>query len=44
RATTTYGETITAVARSGNVAGCQFHPERSGAVGARILTNFLAQP
>lgn len=30
-----------AVARE-NVMGCQFHPERSGAVGARILANFLA--
>jgi glutamine amidotransferase len=41
RATTEYGATITALARKDNVAGCQFHPERSGAVGARILRNFL---
>ena len=24
--------------------GCQFHPERSAATGARILANFLALP
>ena len=41
RATTKYGASITAAARKDNVAGCQFHPERSGAVGARILRNFL---
>ena len=36
-----YGAEITAIARKDNVAGCQFHPERSAAVGARILANFL---
>lgn len=40
-AQTQYGSPITAMARSGNVAGCQFHPERSGSVGARILKNFV---
>jgi len=30
------------VIRSGNVYGCQFHPEKSGTVGLRILMNFLA--
>jgi glutamine amidotransferase len=29
---------------AGNRYGCQFHPERSGRVGARILQNFLALP
>ncbi len=40
-AQTQYGMPITAMARNGTVAGCQFHPERSGAVGARILKNFV---
>ena len=39
-----YGEPFSAVVRSGNAAGCQFHPERSGAAGARILRNFLELP
>ena len=41
-ATVNYGVDITAVVRHGNFWGTQFHPERSGAVGARILANFLA--
>ncbi len=40
-ATTQYGGDFTAVARRGNFCGTQFHPERSGVVGARILANFL---
>jgi imidazole glycerol-phosphate synthase subunit HisH len=40
-ATTEYGSTFTAVARHENFCGTQFHPERSGVVGARILANFL---
>lgn len=39
-----YGEPFSAAVASGKVWGCQFHPERSGAVGARILANFLAAP
>lgn len=38
----TYGKPFAAVVAKGNVMGCQFHPERSGVVGARILRNFLA--
>jgi glutamine amidotransferase len=30
--------------RSANRWGCQFHPERSAATGARILRNFLELP
>jgi glutamine amidotransferase len=30
--------------RSGDRWGCQFHPERSAATGARILRNFLELP
>ena len=40
-ATTDYGSNFTAVARRDNFCGTQFHPERSGVVGARILANFL---
>jgi glutamine amidotransferase len=43
-AITDYGVAFTAVARSGNFCGTQFHPERSGVVGARILANFLKAP
>lgn len=35
-----YGVDITAIVKSRHVYGCQFHPERSGEAGARILTNF----
>lgn len=38
------GRAFAAAVARGNVLGCQFHPERSGAVGARILGNFLALP
>lgn len=41
RAQCRYGPAITAIARRGNVAGCQFHPERSAKAGARILSNFI---
>lgn len=40
-ATCRHGESFVAVARRGNVAGAQFHPERSAAVGARLLENFV---
>jgi glutamine amidotransferase len=40
-ATTEYGSNFTSVARRDNFCGTQFHPERSGVVGARILANFL---
>lgn len=36
-----YGGPVPAVVRCGNRWGCQFHPERSAATGARILKNFL---
>jgi glutamine amidotransferase len=35
-----YGATFPAMVAKGNFTGCQFHPERSGAAGARILKNF----
>lgn len=40
-ATSTYGQPFAAMVRKGNVWGCQFHPERSSATGARILENFV---
>lgn len=36
-----YGSSFAAVVRRGNFHGVQFHPERSAAVGARLLSNFL---
>ena len=36
-----YGTNFSAIVRNKNVYGCQFHPERSAAIGARILENFL---
>lgn len=41
-ATTEHGTAITAVAARDNFHGVQFHPERSGPIGARILRNFLS--
>jgi len=40
-ASTMYGDRFCAVAEADGVYGCQFHPERSAAPGARILKNFL---
>jgi glutamine amidotransferase len=38
---TEYGKPICAVVRRENFCGTQFHPERSGQAGARLLANFL---
>lgn len=40
-ATTDYGITFPSAIERGNVWGTQFHPEKSGEVGLRILRNFL---
>lgn len=40
-ASSAHGVPFAAVVQHGCVAGAQFHPERSGAVGARLLENFL---
>ncbi len=39
-ATSEYGANLTAAVASGNVFGCQFHPEKSGTVGLNILRAF----
>jgi glutamine amidotransferase len=40
-AITQYGKTFSAVVQYKNFFGAQFHPERSGKIGATILQNFL---
>ncbi len=37
---TEYGTSVTASVSKGNVFGCQFHPEKSGEVGLKILKAF----
>jgi glutamine amidotransferase len=40
-ATARYGEPITAIVASGNMAGTQFHPEKSQTLGLAFISNFL---
>jgi glutamine amidotransferase len=42
-ATTTYGTTFAAAVERGTVAGVQFHPEKSGDIGLRLLSNLVAR-
>ena len=39
-ATTEYGIDVTAAVQNGNVFGTQFHPEKSGETGLKILKAF----
>ena len=43
-AATSHGDDFTAIVAENNFMGCQFHPEKSGPVGAQILRNFLGMP
>ena len=40
-ATTDYGEKVTAAVELGNIFATQFHPEKSGDVGLKVLKNFV---
>jgi glutamine amidotransferase len=40
-AVTEHGEPFAAIVQHGQITGVQFHPEKSGDVGLRILKNFL---
>ncbi len=42
KATTEYGVTIHASVEKDNIFACQFHPEKSSAVGMQILKNFVS--
>ncbi|MBQ0015329.1 MAG: imidazole glycerol phosphate synthase subunit HisH [Oscillospiraceae bacterium] len=42
-ATTEYGVEVTAAVSKGNIFGCQFHPEKSGDVGLKILKAFCEE-
>jgi len=43
-ATCTYSLSYTAVLESGNTFGVQFHPEKSGPAGLRVVRNFVELP
>lgn len=42
-ANSVYGNMIPAIVENGNLFGTQFHPEKSGAVGAIMIKNFLKE-
>jgi glutamine amidotransferase len=40
-AVTDYGGEFSAIVARGDIMGVQFHPEKSGAAGLRLLQNFI---
>lgn len=38
---TTYGETFASIVAKENIVGVQFHPEKSGSLGFKLLENFM---
>jgi imidazole glycerol-phosphate synthase subunit HisH len=40
-AATTHGERFASIVQRGQIAGVQFHPEKSGDVGLQILRNYM---
>jgi glutamine amidotransferase len=38
------GRIIAGAVRNGNIYGCQFHPEKSGAIGLSIIRQFCLSP
>ena len=40
-AAATHGARFAALVQRGNIAGAQFHPERSGRTGEKLLENFV---
>jgi glutamine amidotransferase len=36
-----YNQEFCSVVKKGNIYGCQFHPEKSGSKGLKLLENFI---